>query len=128
VSQYSIYQWKKKFFPLAALAGWPGKASGSAGLPEDVEALQKLVRELGLSGRPKRCYRPQTTDSSHEGPMPPNRLAELPKAPGSFGIEHRAVLILQKITRKWYCGNRMTAHDNKRVRYRQFIEPGIRRK
>lgn len=25
VSQYSIYQWKKKFFPLAALPGSPGK-------------------------------------------------------------------------------------------------------
>jgi transposase len=40
VSQYSIYQWKKKFLPLAGVPG-----SGSAGLPEDVEKLQKLVRE-----------------------------------------------------------------------------------
>jgi transposase len=40
VSQYSIYQWKKKFLPLAAVLG-----SGSAGLPEDVERLQKLVCE-----------------------------------------------------------------------------------
>src|SRR6516162_9967949 len=45
VSQYSIYQWKKKFFPLAALPGSPGKASSSAGMPEEVEALRKLVRE-----------------------------------------------------------------------------------
>jgi transposase len=45
VSQYSIYQWKKKFFPLAAVVGSLGKPSGGAGLPEDVEALQKLVRE-----------------------------------------------------------------------------------
>jgi transposase-like protein len=45
VSQYSIYQWKKKFFPLAAVAGSLGKPSGWAGLPEDVEALQKLIRE-----------------------------------------------------------------------------------
>ncbi len=30
VSQYSIYQWKKKFFPLAAVAGAPGKPSGWA--------------------------------------------------------------------------------------------------
>jgi transposase len=42
ISQYSIYQWKKKFFPLGGLAG---KTSGSAGLPEDVEALRELVRE-----------------------------------------------------------------------------------
>ena len=45
VSQYSIYQWKKKFFPLAAPPGSPAKASGWPGVPEDVEALQKLVRE-----------------------------------------------------------------------------------
>jgi transposase-like protein len=45
VSQYSIYQWKKKFFPLVAMPGSMGKGSGSAGLPEDVEGLQKLVRE-----------------------------------------------------------------------------------
>jgi transposase len=45
VSQYSIYQWKKKFFPLAAVPGSMGKTSGSAGLAEDVEHLQKLVRE-----------------------------------------------------------------------------------
>jgi transposase-like protein len=43
VSPYSIYEWKKKFFPLAALPGWKGTAS--AGLAEDVEELQKLVRE-----------------------------------------------------------------------------------
>jgi transposase len=45
VSQYSIYQWKKKFFPLSAVPGSLGKPSGSAGLPEDVEGLRKLVRE-----------------------------------------------------------------------------------
>jgi transposase-like protein len=38
VSQYSI-------FPLVAMPGSMGKGSGSAGLPEDVEGLQKLVRE-----------------------------------------------------------------------------------
>jgi transposase len=34
VSQYSIYQWKKKFFPLSAVPGSIGKTSGSGGLPE----------------------------------------------------------------------------------------------
>ena len=42
--------------------------------------IDRIRRELGLSGRPKRRYRPQTTDSSHEEPIAPNRLAELPKA------------------------------------------------
>src|SRR4051794_40554101 len=45
VSQYSIYQWKKKFFPLAGVPGSMGKPSGWAGSAEDVERLQKLVRE-----------------------------------------------------------------------------------
>ena len=45
VSQYSIYEWKRKFFPLAALPGSTGKRSVSAGLSEDVDELQKLVRE-----------------------------------------------------------------------------------
>jgi transposase len=45
VSQYSIYQWKKKFFPLAGVLGSMGKTSGPGGLPEEVEQLQKLVRE-----------------------------------------------------------------------------------
>jgi hypothetical protein len=44
-SSQSIYEWKKKFFPLAALPGWIGKTSASAGLAVDVEELQKLVRE-----------------------------------------------------------------------------------
>lgn len=42
--------------------------------------IDRLRRELGLSGRAKRRYRPQTTDSCHEEPIAPNRLAQLPKA------------------------------------------------
>jgi transposase-like protein len=45
VSQYSIYEWKKKFFPQAPLPGFAGKKPVSAGLTQDVEALQKLVVE-----------------------------------------------------------------------------------
>jgi transposase-like protein len=45
VSQYSIYEWKKKFFPQAPLPGFGGKKPVSAGLTQDVEALQKLVVE-----------------------------------------------------------------------------------
>ena len=44
ISAYSIYEWKKKFFPLAALPGWMGKGLASAGLAEDVAELQKLFR------------------------------------------------------------------------------------
>ena len=45
VSQYSIYQWKKKFFALGEVPRSKGKTLGSSGLPEDVAELQRLVRE-----------------------------------------------------------------------------------
>jgi transposase-like protein len=38
VSQYSIHQWKKKFFPLGEVAGSIGKSSGSAGLPDSIQS------------------------------------------------------------------------------------------
>jgi hypothetical protein len=45
VSQYSIYQWEKKFSPLAAL---PGKASDFAGTPEQIEASRSwCVSKIG---------------------------------------------------------------------------------
>lgn len=40
----------------------------------------RIRRELGLSDRAKRRYRPQTADSSHREPIASNRLASLPKA------------------------------------------------
>ncbi len=41
--------------------------------------IDRIRRKLGLSGRAKRRYRPQTTDSGHDEPIAPNRLAQLPK-------------------------------------------------
>jgi transposase InsO family protein len=38
------------------------------------------MKEKGLCGRQKRRYRVQTTDSNHDQPIAPNRLAEAPKA------------------------------------------------
>ena len=40
--------------------------------------IARLMRETGLSGRPARRYRPVTTDSNHQQPIAPNRLAEAP--------------------------------------------------
>ena len=40
--------------------------------------VARLMREEGLRGRPPRRYRPQTTQSDHDGAIAPNRLAELP--------------------------------------------------
>jgi transposase InsO family protein len=42
--------------------------------------IDRIRCELGLCGRQKRRYRPQTTESSIEEPIAPNRLAELPQA------------------------------------------------
>lgn len=60
------------------------------GSPRIMEALQqsgqrhgrnriaRLMREEGLCGRPKRRFRVCTTDSNHDQPIAPNRLAEAP--------------------------------------------------
>jgi len=62
------------------------------GSPRIVEALRKkghhhgrnriarLMQQGGLCGRQKGRYRVQTTDSNHDQPIAPNRLAEAPKA------------------------------------------------
>jgi putative transposase len=40
--------------------------------------IGRLMREQKICGRVRRRYRPRTTDSKHEHPIAPNRLAELP--------------------------------------------------
>jgi transposase InsO family protein len=42
--------------------------------------IARLMREQGLAGRQKKRYRLRTTDSNHDQPIAPNRLAQLPKA------------------------------------------------
>jgi transposase InsO family protein len=42
--------------------------------------VARLMKEKGLSGRQKGRYRAQTTDSNHDQPIAPNRLAQAPKA------------------------------------------------
>jgi putative transposase len=42
--------------------------------------VARLMKEKGLCGRQQRRYRVQTTDSNHDQPIAPNRLAEAPKA------------------------------------------------
>lgn len=44
--------------------------------------VARLMKEKGLCGRQKRRYRVQTTDSNHDEPIAPNRLAAAPKATG----------------------------------------------
>jgi transposase InsO family protein len=39
--------------------------------------VARLMKEEGLCGRPLKRYRPQTTQSNHDGPIAPNRLAEV---------------------------------------------------
>jgi transposase len=45
VSQYSIYEWRRKYFGRSGGGAATGQSAASAGLPEDVEQLQKLIRE-----------------------------------------------------------------------------------
>jgi transposase InsO family protein len=42
--------------------------------------VARLMKQEGLCGRQKARYRVQTTDSNHDEPIAPNRLAEAPKA------------------------------------------------
>jgi putative transposase len=44
--------------------------------------VARLMKAAGLCGRQKGRYRVQTTDSQHDQPIAPNRLAEAPKATG----------------------------------------------
>lgn len=39
--------------------------------------VARLMREAGLQGRQRRAYRPRTTRSDHDGPIAPNRLAQV---------------------------------------------------
>lgn len=43
--------------------------------------IGRLMREERICGRQKRRFRPRTTDSNHDQPIAPNRLAQIP-APG----------------------------------------------
>lgn len=42
--------------------------------------ISRLMTEVGICGRQKGRYRVQTTDSNHDEPIAPNRLAEAPEA------------------------------------------------
>jgi len=42
--------------------------------------VARLMKQKGLCGRQKGRYRVQTTDSNHDQPIAPNRLAQAPKA------------------------------------------------
>ena len=44
------------------------------------QRVARLLKEKGLCGRQKGRYRVQTTDSNHNQPIAPNRLADAPKA------------------------------------------------
>jgi putative transposase len=52
------------------------------GHPHGRNRIARLMRAQGLSGRQKAPYRVRTTDSHHDCPIAPNRLAAVPKATG----------------------------------------------
>lgn len=41
--------------------------------------ISRIMKQEGLCGRQRRRYRIQTTDSNHDQPIAPNRLAEMPE-------------------------------------------------
>ena len=47
------------------------------GEPVGKARIARLMRAEGLAGRQRRAYRPRTTQSDHDGPIAPNRLAEV---------------------------------------------------
>ena len=47
------------------------------GEPVGKMRVARLMREDRLQGRQRRAFRPQTTQSNHDGPIAPNRLAEV---------------------------------------------------
>lgn len=47
------------------------------GEPVGKARIARLMRTEGLAGRQPRAYRPRTTQSNHDGPIAPNRLAEV---------------------------------------------------
>jgi transposase InsO family protein len=47
------------------------------GEPVGKTRVARLMRSAGLKGRQRRRFRPRTTDSNHDGPIAPNRLATL---------------------------------------------------
>ena len=51
--------------------------------------VARLMKEEGLCGRQKGRYRVQTTDSNHDEPIAPNRLAEAPRptAPNQIWVQ-----------------------------------------
>ena len=46
--------------------------------PVGKNRVARLMKQEGLCARPRRRYRPQTTQSNHDGPIAPNRLAHRP--------------------------------------------------
>lgn len=62
------------------------------GQPISRRRVQRLLRAAGRRGLQRRRWVPQTTDSRHDHPIAPNRLAELP------GLQHRDQAWVSDIT------------------------------
>ena len=58
------------------------------GLQTSENRVARLMRAAGLRARPKRAFRPRTTDSNHSNPIAPNRLKTegVPTAPNQVWV------------------------------------------
>jgi putative transposase len=103
VSPSGYYDWRKRHaFPgphavenqtlIKQIKVIHARSRKTYGSPRVVDALRqqgcrhgrnriaRLMKQAGLCGRQKGRYRVQTTDSHHDQPIAPNRLAQAPKA------------------------------------------------
>jgi putative transposase len=58
------------------------------GVATSENRVARLMQAAGLKARPKRAFRPRTTDSKHPNPIAPNRLREIkpPTAPNQVWV------------------------------------------
>lgn len=58
------------------------------GVKTSENRVARLMKAAGLRARPKRAFRPRTTDSNHPNPIAPNRLkqAQSPTAPNQIWV------------------------------------------
>ena len=77
--------------------------------------IARIMRQEGLCGRQKGRYRVQTTDSNHDHPIAPNRLAEAPKPAAPNQIWVTDITYIQTREGWLYLAGVLDLHSRKMV-------------
>ena len=77
--------------------------------------IGRIMRQEGLCGRQKGRYRVQTTDSNHDHPIAPNRLAEAPKPAAPNQIWVTDITYIQTREGWLYLAGVLDLHSRKMV-------------